>query len=61
MGKQCCQDLGGQQITPKSPVFTEEARRQKPQWLKILNIRNINKNIFNLIKNLSTELQAYVL
>jgi hypothetical protein len=42
MEKQRCLDLSERQITPQSPVFTEEARRHKPQRFKILNIKNIN-------------------
>jgi hypothetical protein len=32
-----CSDLRGRQISPQSPVLTEEARRHKPQRFKIFN------------------------
>jgi hypothetical protein len=44
-GGQRCPDLRERQTTPQSPVFTEEARKHKPQWFKILNIKNINNKL----------------
>jgi hypothetical protein len=41
MEKLRCLDLRGRQITPQSPVLTEEAQRHKPQRFKILDIKNI--------------------